>query len=95
VIDTPGVRSFGLAHIDLARVIRAFPDLEAGTADCPRGCTHDEEECALDAWVASGHSDPLRLASLRRMLRSRDEPLRDEDRDELVEGDRSDEPPAP
>jgi ribosome biogenesis GTPase / thiamine phosphate phosphatase len=73
VIDTPGVRSFGLAHIDLTRVIRAFPDLEEGTRDCPRGCTHDEEECALDAWVAAGHSDPLRLASLRRMLRSRDD----------------------
>jgi len=73
VIDTPGVRSFGLAHIDLARVIHAFPDLEEGTKDCPRGCTHDEEECALDAWVDAGHSDPLRLASLRRMLRSRDD----------------------
>ena len=27
VIDTPGVRSFGLAHVDPARVINAFPDL--------------------------------------------------------------------
>lgn len=72
VIDTPGVRSFGLAHVDLARVIHAFPDLEAGTTDCPRSCTHDEAECALDEWVASGHSDPARLASLRRLLRSRD-----------------------
>jgi ribosome biogenesis GTPase len=71
VIDTPGVRSFGLAHVDLARVIHAFPDLEEGIADCPRGCTHDEEECALDDWVAAGHSDPARLASLRRLLRSR------------------------
>lgn len=78
VIDTPGVRSFGLAHVDLSRVIGAFPDLEAGTADCPRSCTHDEPECALDAWVAAGHSDPARLESLRRLLRSRD---REEDRD--------------
>ena len=73
VIDTPGLRSFGLAHVDLARVIGAFPDLDAGTADCPRSCGHDEPECALDAWVATGHSSPSRLASLRRMLRSRDE----------------------
>lgn len=72
VVDTPGVRSFGLAHIDLRRVIHAFPDLEAGTAKCPRGCTHDEPECALDDWVASGRADPARLASLRRLLRSRD-----------------------
>jgi ribosome biogenesis GTPase len=73
VIDTPGLRSFGLAHVDLGRVIHAFPDLEAGTEKCPRGCTHDEPECALDDWVAAGHSDPQRLASLRRLLRSRDQ----------------------
>jgi ribosome biogenesis GTPase len=73
VIDTPGLRSFGLAHVDLGRVIHAFPDLEAGTENCPRGCTHDEPECALDDWVAAGHSDPQRLASLRRLLRSRDQ----------------------
>jgi ribosome biogenesis GTPase len=72
VIDTPGVRSFGLAHVDLDRVIHAFPDLEAGTTDCPRSCSHDEPECALDDWVAAGHSEPARLASLRRLLRSRE-----------------------
>jgi ribosome biogenesis GTPase len=72
VIDTPGVRSFGLAHVDLHRVLQAFPDLEAGTAQCPRSCSHDEPECALDAWVAAGHADRARLESLRRLLRSRD-----------------------
>jgi ribosome biogenesis GTPase len=74
VIDTPGVRSFGLAHVDLERVIVHFPDLEPGTAQCPRGCTHDEEECALDEWVASGQAGPAgpsRLESLRRLLRAR------------------------
>jgi ribosome biogenesis GTPase len=74
VIDTPGVRSFGLAHVDLERIIVHFPDLEPGTAQCPRGCSHDEEECALDAWVASGQAGPAgtsRLESLRRLLRAR------------------------
>ena len=74
VVDTPGIRSFGLAHVDLARIINHFPDLEPGTADCPRGCTHDEEECALDAWVDSGRAGPAgrsRLDSLRRLLRAR------------------------
>ncbi|MCI0687140.1 MAG: ribosome small subunit-dependent GTPase A [Sporichthyaceae bacterium] len=71
VIDTPGLRSFGLAHIDLGRVIQAFPDLEAGTENCPRSCSHDEPECALDAWVAEGHADPARLVSLRRLLAAR------------------------
>jgi len=74
IIDTPGIRSFGLAHVDPARIIQHFPDLEPGTAQCPRGCTHDEEECALDAWVDSGSAGPAgpsRLDSLRRLLRAR------------------------
>ncbi|MEU8954420.1 ribosome small subunit-dependent GTPase A [Streptomyces sp. NPDC048518] len=71
VIDTPGVRSFGLNHVDPSRVILAFPDLEPGTAECPRGCSHDEKDCALDAWVADGHADPARLYSLRRLLEVR------------------------
>jgi ribosome biogenesis GTPase len=71
VVDTPGIRSFGIAHIDPARVIHAFEDLAAGTGPCPRGCTHDEDECALDAWVAAGGSTPERLESFRRLLRSR------------------------
>jgi ribosome biogenesis GTPase / thiamine phosphate phosphatase len=74
VIDTPGVRSFGLAHVDPKRIIGHFSDLEPGTAGCPRGCTHDEPECGLDAWVASGRAGPAgrsRLESLRRLLRAR------------------------
>ncbi|MYR56819.1 ribosome small subunit-dependent GTPase A [Streptomyces sp. SID625] len=72
VVDTPGVRSFGLAHIDPSRVILAFPDLEPGTEGCPRACSHDEPDCALDAWVADGHADPARLYSLRRLLATRE-----------------------
>ncbi|MFJ8130873.1 ribosome small subunit-dependent GTPase A [Streptomyces hydrogenans] len=72
VVDTPGVRSFGLHHVDPARVIHAFPDLEPGTENCPRACSHDEPECALDAWVAEGHADPARLFSLRRLLATRE-----------------------
>ncbi|MER8046506.1 ribosome small subunit-dependent GTPase A [Streptomyces sp. NPDC094032] len=72
VIDTPGVRSFGLHHVDPSRVIHAFPDLEPGTENCPRACSHDEPECALDAWVAEGHADPARLYSLRRLLATRE-----------------------
>ncbi|MDX3077697.1 ribosome small subunit-dependent GTPase A [Streptomyces sp. MI02-7b] len=72
VIDTPGVRSFGLAHIDPSRVINAFPDLVPGTEGCPRACSHDEPDCALDAWVADGHAEPARLFSLRRLLATRE-----------------------
>ncbi|MFD7298464.1 ribosome small subunit-dependent GTPase A [Streptomyces sp. NPDC059897] len=72
VIDTPGVRSFGLHHVDPSRVIHAFPDLEPGTENCPRACSHDEPDCALDAYVEEGHADPARLYSLRRLLATRE-----------------------
>lgn len=74
VVDTPGVRSFGLGHVDPSSFIEHFPDLAEGAEQCPRGCSHDEPECALDAWVASGRAGAFgaaRLESLRRLLRSR------------------------
>ncbi|GGK65410.1 ribosome small subunit-dependent GTPase A [Ornithinimicrobium pekingense] len=74
VVDTPGVRSFGLGHVDPATFVEHFEDLVPGTAGCPRGCSHDEPECGLDAWVAqglAGPAGPARLESLRRLLRSR------------------------
>lgn len=71
IIDTPGVRSFGLAHVTADAVICAFDDLAGGLEECPRGCTHDEPDCALDAFVASDEHLRARLESLRRLLRSR------------------------
>ncbi|PZQ91891.1 MAG: ribosome small subunit-dependent GTPase A [Leifsonia xyli] len=72
IIDTPGVRSFGLGHVDPANILRGFPDLDAVAADCPRGCTHLAEapDCALDEGVADGRLDPARVDSLRRLLAS-------------------------
>ncbi|WP_234356318.1 ribosome small subunit-dependent GTPase A [Blastococcus sp. Marseille-P5729] len=73
VIDTPGVRSLGLGHVEPQAVVAAFPDLVEGAEHCPSGCQHlaGEPDCALDQWVADGHSTPERLASLRRLLASR------------------------
>ena len=50
IVDTPGIRSFGLAHVDPDQLIEAFPDLHELTGDCPRGCTHGESEpeCGLE-----------------------------------------------
>src|SRR5699024_3034805 len=55
IIDTPGVRSFGLAHVDPDRFLAAFADLAEAARDCPRGCTHAQgaPDCALDAWAAA------------------------------------------
>ncbi len=73
VIDTPGVRSFGLSHVRPEAIIEAFPDLAEHTADCPRGCTHETgaQDCGLDAAVARGAVSEVRVASYRRMLAHR------------------------
>lgn len=70
VIDTPGVRSFGLSHVSRDRIVAAFDDLAQYVADCPRGCTHEEGavDCGLDAAAARGDLPAERLASFRRML---------------------------
>lgn len=73
LIDTPGVRSFGLAHVERQRVIDAFDDLAEGTANCPRSCSHDEVDCGLDLWCEQGHASAARLESLRRILRAIDD----------------------
>ena len=74
IIDTPGIRSFGLAHVDPAQLIGAFPDLDELTHDCPRGCTHGETEpeCALDDAVGRGVVEQARVDSFRRLLASRE-----------------------
>lgn len=74
VIDTPGVRSFGLAHVRPDSVLAGFHDLAPGAEGCPRGCRHEGEDCALDAWVRAGHAQPARLDSLRRLLHAGSQP---------------------
>ena len=60
VIDTPGVRSFGVAHVSPADVLRGFADLAEVARDCPRGCTHEAGalDCALDEWTAAPGGGP-------------------------------------
>jgi ribosome biogenesis GTPase len=71
LIDTPGLRGFGLGHVTPQRVVRAFPGLAAATQDCPPGCDHLGGDCALDEW-ARDRGAAARLDSLRRLLRSRE-----------------------
>jgi ribosome biogenesis GTPase / thiamine phosphate phosphatase len=74
IIDTPGLRSFGLANISPSNVLSAFPEFADALEQCPSGCSHIEAGCALDGWVAahSGGAAAARLDSLRRLLRSRE-----------------------
>jgi ribosome biogenesis GTPase len=69
VIDTPGIRSFGLAHIEPDHVMLAFSDLAEAVKDCPRGCGHmgppADPECALDTLTGPAEG---RVAAARRLL---------------------------
>lgn len=71
LIDTPGLRGFGLGHVSAERVVEAFGDLAEGTAGCQPGCDHLSAECTLDEWAREHHAE-ARLDSLRRVLRSRE-----------------------
>jgi ribosome biogenesis GTPase len=69
IIDTPGVRSFGLAHIEPDDVLLAFSDLAETIKDCPRGCGHmgppADPECALDSLTGPAER---RVAAARHLL---------------------------
>jgi ribosome biogenesis GTPase len=72
IIDTPGVRSFGLGHVNPDNILRSFSDLLAVSEECPRGCTHlpDAPDCALNEAVAEGRLPAERVDSLQRLLLS-------------------------
>jgi ribosome biogenesis GTPase len=69
VIDTPGIRSFGLAHVKADDVMLAFSDLAVAIEDCPRGCGHlgppADPECALDGLTGPAAD---RVVAARRLL---------------------------
>ncbi len=73
VIDTPGVRSFGLSHVTPDSLVSAFGDLAAHVDACPRGCQHlaDSPGCGLDQAIAAGELSEERVASFRRILVAR------------------------
>jgi ribosome biogenesis GTPase len=68
IIDTPGVRSFGVAHIKTERVLGAFSEFAEVLSQCPKNCSHNEAECALTTWPNFTQEQLSRLDSLRRIL---------------------------
>ncbi len=70
LIDSPGIRSLGLAGITDG-LAAAFPDVE-GLADACRftDCTHGEEPgCAIQEAVAAGMLDPGRVKNWQKLQR--------------------------
>ena len=77
IIDTPGIRSFGLAHVDADTVIAVFDDLATAADNCPRGCTHmgppADPECALDELAGASAHRTHAVRALLGALRTNEE----------------------
>ena len=76
IIDTPGIRAFGLAHLDSNRIVAAFADLYEATQSCMPNCSHHEVGCQLNEWAAPkgvvNNERSARVASLRSLLELKD-----------------------
>ena len=72
IIDTPGIRSFGLAHATVEEILQGFPDLVQATTDCQKGCTHQDTSCAIESMAFENPALLPRLDSFRRLISSLD-----------------------
>jgi ribosome biogenesis GTPase / thiamine phosphate phosphatase len=71
IVDSPGMKVFGLAHCTQEAITGAFVDLRELVSHCRfRDCRHDREpDCAVRAAVAEGRVAPQRVALLQLLLR--------------------------
>ena len=72
IIDTPGIRAFGLSHLNKDRIIESFPDIYQVTQSCMPNCSHHEISCSLNPWIESDPASQVerlrRVTSLRSLL---------------------------
>lgn len=71
IVDSPGMKVFGLGHLDPGRIAEAFVEMRPYLGHCRfRDCRHDEEpDCAVRAAVDAGQIAPHRLALLHALVR--------------------------
>lgn len=74
IVDSPGMKVFGLAHVDPDALTAAFVELRPLIGHCRfRDCRHDAEPgCAITAAVGDGRVTRNRLALLHALRRERD-----------------------
>ena len=65
IIDTPGIRAFGLSHLNKDRIIESFPDIYQVAQRCMPNCSHHEISCSLNRWIESDAA--LQVERLRRV----------------------------
>jgi len=80
VVDTPGIRGFGLVDMDPHEVGDYFPEIFALKGDCRfHDCLHtDEPDCAVVRAVKQGRIAPSRYMSYLGILSEDDGPYRED-----------------
>lgn len=75
LIDSPGIREFGLWHLTAEQVYQGFIDFEDFLGTCKfRDCKHfNDPGCALIKAAEEGHIHAERLASFQRIINSLDD----------------------
>ena len=70
LIDSPGIREFGLWHMETAEIIKGFREFAPFIGTCQfRNCSHQNEKgCALDAALQAKKISAARLLSYQRMI---------------------------
>ena len=70
LIDSPGIRGFGLVDVEKEEIAKYFPEMLKASADCRfTPCTHTHEPgCAVKAAVDAGLISPERYNSYLGML---------------------------
>jgi len=70
IVDSPGLKVFGLAHIPPDALAEAFVELRPLLGHCRfRDCRHDREPgCAVQQAVMAGRVAPFRVALLHRLV---------------------------
>ncbi len=70
IIDTPGMKEFGLIHIEKEELAHYFPEMRRLMHDCKfNNCVHvNEPNCAIIQAMETGHLSPERYYSYRTIL---------------------------
>ncbi|NQV01044.1 MAG: ribosome small subunit-dependent GTPase A [Bacteroidia bacterium] len=70
IIDTPGIKEFGLVHFDTAEIPRCFPEMDRLLPQCQySNCTHVHEPgCAVKEALNSGEVSEIRYNSYLSIL---------------------------
>lgn len=75
LIDSPGIREFGLWHLEADQITQGYREFQPFLGGCKfRDCTHNNDPgCALQTAVDNGEIDPIRFENYHRLIESRNE----------------------